>query len=173
MRIKNLLCSVLLVMVLGSLSAQKGLYTGSPEFESQIENYIRFTVPVIGVDDLTSHTDDYIILDIREKEEFEISHIPGAIHMGYEHPDWTKVKEISKDAKIIVYCSIGYRSEKIGEKLSKDGFQNVYNLFGSIFEWANQGNALVDIKNNPTNHLHTYNKEWSKWVRNPSIEKVW
>ena len=162
-----------MLLGLGSISAQKGLYTGSPEFETQIENYIRFSVPVIGVEDLKTGIRDYVILDIRERKEFEISHIPSAIYIGYDNPDWTKVKEFSKDTQIVVYCSIGYRSEKIGEQLSKKGFKNVYNLFGSIFEWANQGNELVDLQNNPTNRLHTYNQDWSKWVRNPEIEKVW
>ena len=57
--------------------------------------------------------------------------------------------------------------------MKKAGFSNVYNLYGSIFEWANQGHRLVDKGGQPTFKLHTYNKKWSKWVDNAKIEKVW
>ena len=72
---------------------------------------------------------------------------------------------ISKDATIIVYCSVGYRSEKITKKLNKMGYKNVSNLYGGIFEWVNQGHKVYDDKNNNTLKVHTYNKRWSKWLR--------
>ena len=50
---------------------------------------------------------------------------------------------------------------------------NVYNLYGSIFEWANEGLPLVDNNGYDTNAVHTWNKRWSQWVTNPNVEKVW
>ena len=72
-----------------------------------------------------------------------------------------------------MYCSIGYRSEKVGEELKKMGFKNVYNLYGSIFEWVNQGNEVVDENEKVTEKVHTYNKRWSKWIEDGKAEKVW
>ena len=70
-----------------------------------------------------------------------------------------------KNATIIVYCSVGIRSEDIAEKLQKAGYKNVFNLFGGIFEWKNKQNVVVDTNNNPTEKVHTFSKEWSKWLK--------
>ena len=80
---------------------------------------------------------------------------------------------IKKDQKVVVYCSIGYRSEKIGEQLQQLGYKDVHNLYGSIFEWVNAGNEVVDAKNNKTRKVHTYNRKWSQWVEDGKAEKVW
>jgi len=93
--------------------------------------------------------------------------------MGYDDYDGDLLNEVPKDTPIVVYCSIGYRSEKIGEKIQKLGFTKVYNLYGSIFEWVNQDNPVVDSNNKPTDKVHTYNKKWSKWVQDGKAVKVW
>lgn len=77
-----------------------------------------------------------------------------------------------KDKKIVVYCSIGYRSEKIAERIQAMGYE-VSNLYGSIFEWVNQGNQIVDNTGKETKELHTYNRKWSKWVEPDSVQKTW
>jgi len=64
----------------------------------------------------------------------------------------------------VVYCSVGYRSERIGEKLLDKGFTNVYNLYGGIFDWINNDYPLVDIADQPIQKVHGYNEDWSKWV---------
>jgi len=53
------------------------------------------------------------------------------------------------------------------------GYKNVYNLYGSIFEWVNDGNEVVDKNNKPTDEVHTYNKKWSKWVEEGKAKKIW
>jgi len=83
------------------------------------------------------------------------------------------VSDIDKETTLVVYCSIGYRSDKIGGQLKKAGFNRVFNLYGSIFEWVNRGYTVVDKAGHPTNRLHTYNKHWSRWVDNPKIEKIY
>lgn len=147
--------------------------TVNPEFEKKIDSYLDYTIPTITVDNLLDIKEDVVILDTREKKEYEISHIPGAIYAGYKKFDASVLDNINKDARIVVYCSIGYRSEKIGEKIKNLGYQNTYNLFGSIFEWANEGQPLEDNNGVITNKLHTYNKKWSKWVIEGKVEKVY
>ena len=63
-----------------------------------------------------------------------------------------------------MYCSLGIRSEDIAEKIQAAGFSNVFNLYGGIFEWKNQDNTIVTEENTPTQKVHTFNKEWSKWL---------
>ncbi len=127
----------------------------------------------MGVDELAKAEAEVYILDAREEAEFNVSHIPGARYIGYDRFKKKTVQDIPKDAKVVVYCSVGYRSEKIGEKLRKDGFTDVYNLYGSIFEWVNAGNPVENAAGEETNAVHTYNKKWSQWVIDGRAEKVY
>jgi rhodanese-related sulfurtransferase len=147
--------------------------TLDPAFDATIRSYINFTVPVLTCEELYQNREDYLVLDAREKEEFDVSHLADARLVGYKEFDYSKLSDIAKDTPIVVYCSIGYRSEKIGEKLKNNGFSQVYNLYGSIFEWSNRGYPLVDIAGQKTRRIHTYNKKWSKWVDDKRMEKVW
>ena len=52
-------------------------------------------------------------LDAREWREYEVSHIENAIYIGYKQFVITAINSIPKDNEIIVYCSIGKRSEDI------------------------------------------------------------
>jgi len=108
-----------------------------------------------------------VLLDSRELKEYKVSHLKNAIHVGYDKFNLkeTTSKLADKNATIVVYCSIGIRSEDIAEKLQKAGYKNVFNLFGGIFEWKNKQNIVVDSLNNPTEKIHTFNKEWSKWLK--------
>ena len=142
-------------------------------FHHKLESLLSFTTPLIGVQELAKHRDEYLIFDVREKEEYDVSHIEGAKFMGYKKPNFDLLEGVEKDRPIVVYCSVGYRSEKLGEKLKKRGFTNVKNLYGSIFEWKNEGFPVVDNENQPTDKVHTYNKRWSKWVEDGKAEKVW
>ena len=69
-----------------------------------------------------------IILDTREKEEFEVSHLRGARWVGYKTFSLEQVKDIPKNSPVVVYCSIGARSQEIGKKLQSEGYLQVYNL---------------------------------------------
>ena len=73
----------------------------------------------------------------------------------------------------MLYCSIGYRSEKVGEKLQRLGYTKVYNLYGSIFESVNVGNEVVDQNGKKVKKVHTYNKDWSQWVDETKTKKIW
>lgn len=147
--------------------------TIDPEFEKEVDSYLNYSVPAITVKNLIQIKDNVVLLDAREVKEYAVSHIPGANYIGFDDFDESVLAGIDKDQRIVVYCSIGYRSEKIGEKLKKLGYKNTYNLFGSIFEWANAGQPLVDQNGQETHMLHTFNKKWSKWVIEGKVEKVW
>jgi rhodanese-related sulfurtransferase len=147
--------------------------TKQPEFGKKIDGLISFTVPLMSVNELLNNKDKFIIFDAREKAEFDVSHIPDAIYLGYSDFNAGNIKNIPKEKNIVIYCSIGYRSEKIGEKLLRLGYKNVYNLYGSIFEWANEKYPLVGSNGKTTYTVHSYNKSWSKWVTNEEIKTVW
>jgi rhodanese-related sulfurtransferase len=172
---KNIFCFFLLIFFNTGCWAQvppNRAHCQNPKFDKQVATWLRFTVPTISPDSLKKLS-DIVILDAREREEYAISHLPNALFIGYNHMEKAVLTPIPKNKPIVVYCSIGYRSEKIGEKLQKMGFTKVYNLYGSIFEWVNQGNFVVNTEGGQTTKVHTFNKSWSKWVDNPDIQKVW
>ncbi len=143
-------------------------------FDKAVATLLSYTVPLKSVEDLSKEDlSNYTILDAREQKEFNTSHIQGAICVGYNNFDIQQLKDIDKNKPIVVYCSVGYRSEKIGEKLIQSGYTKVYNLFGSIFEWINQGNEIEKSSGNTTLEIHTYNQKWSRWVLNKKYKKVW
>lgn len=142
------------------------------DFDKKVDQYISFSAPVIDVKEAFKNKSSYIFLDAREASEYNISHIKDALFVGYDNFDKNKLKNIPKDQPIIVYCSIGYRSEKIAVKLRKSGFQKVYNLYGSIFEWVNQGHPVYS-HDKEVKKVHTYNKKWSKWMMNKNYQAVY
>ncbi len=135
------------------------------EFNTMADKMARGEVTDISVEELNADFSDYVILDTREKEEYDISHIEGAIWVGYDDFDLARVAGISKNKKVLTYCSVGYRSERIGEQLQKAGYQDVYNLYGSIFSWINSGYPLVNKNKEPVKKVHGFNQRWGKWVK--------
>ncbi|WP_299133236.1 rhodanese-like domain-containing protein [uncultured Tenacibaculum sp.] len=153
-----------------SVNAQKNLNELLKKFNSE-------NIPYITSNDLnkliqqsiisTQNNDQIILLDSREPKEYKVSHINNAICVGYDHfniKETIKKLPVNKNTKIIVYCSLGIRSEDIAEKLKEIGYTNIYNLYGGIFEWKNQGNQVVNKQQKTTEKVHTFNKEWSKWL---------
>lgn len=106
-----------------------------------------------------------VILDTREPCEYKVSHIRNAINVGCKTFSMDSVKNIAKGAKVVVYCSVGYRSKQIGEILVKNGYSNVFNLQGGIFKWVNDDFPIVDMNNHQTDRIHAYSKLWGKWLK--------
>jgi rhodanese-related sulfurtransferase len=144
----------------------------NPDFDKKVANMLSFSVKTISPSDLNRQP-NVLILDARERSEYDVSHLPNAVFVGYNSFEKKSLDTIPKDRPIVVYCSIGYRSEKIGEKLKKMGYTKVFNLYGSIFEWLNQGHPVVDKNGQATKKVHTFNKAWSRWVEEGKAEKTW
>ncbi|MEL6382448.1 MAG: rhodanese-like domain-containing protein [Cyanobacteria bacterium J06626_18] len=105
-----------------------------------------------------------ILIDARQPEEYAVSHLPGAYHW----PTLAAVQQsgVSRDATIVVYCSVGYRSARLAQQLQAAGYAHVMNLAGSIFEWHNQGQPLV-VDGEPTQTVHPYNHTWGMLLASP------
>jgi len=125
------------------------------------------SIPYISVEELQNESEDIILLDSREEKEFKTSHLKNAICVGYDifNLDSVQPKLSNKNSKIVVYCSLGIRSEDVAEKLKKAGYCNVYNLYGGIFEWKNNGLEVLNSQEKPTDSIHTFSKAWSKWLK--------
>ncbi len=138
--------------------------TNNKAFGVMIDALLSESVPVITCRELKKMP-NAVLLDARQKKEFAVSHLPNARWIGYDDFELSRVSNVPKDAPVVVYCSVGYRSEKVGEKLRAAGFSNVKNLYGSLFEWVNQGNAVVDSTGRPTRRVHAYSRTWGIWLK--------
>jgi len=150
--INTLLFFVLTQLAFGQSKLDKTL----KKFNSEKVEYIR-------VDEMPE-LEQIVLLDTRKKEEFYVSHLKNAIWVGYEAFEEARVlaQVPNKDTPIVVYCSIGVRSENIGEKLQELGYTDVKNLYGGIFEWKNQNHTVYNTNEVATDSVHAFDKHWGK-----------
>lgn len=139
---------------------------GQNTIDEAIEKYNSGTIPYILVEELQSElaeNEKIVLLDTRSREEYEVSHLKNAKWIGYKKFDEQNLQDIDNNAEIVVYCSVGVRSEKIGEELKDLGFKNIRNLYGGIFLWTNKGHPIYK-DGKQTDEIHTYNKRWESYI---------
>ena len=108
---------------------------------------------------LKSAPNALILLDTRSAAEYAVSRIANAMHA----PDVAAAQAVLAQhagKTAVLYCSVGYRSAALVEKLQELSAASVsaqvFNLEGSMFEWANQGRAVA-----LSTKVHPFNKAWS------------
>jgi rhodanese-related sulfurtransferase len=106
-----------------------------------------------------------VLLDVRTKAEFDVSHIHGARRI--EPGSAANAIDLARDTPIVTYCSVGYRSGAFAKKLQDAGYQNVENMSGSIFQWANEGRP-VERAGQRVEKVHPYDARWGKLLK-PSL----
>ncbi len=108
--------------------------------------------------------DSVFLVDVRSPEEYAVSHLQGAVQAE-------KVSEVQAlldrrtgveaEKPVVLYCSVGYRSSSIASRLIDKGYENILNLEGSIFQWANEGRPVYRA-GRPVHEVHPYNNRWGK-----------
>jgi rhodanese-related sulfurtransferase len=84
--------------------------------------------------------DKFLLVDVREDNEWAKGHIPGAVHMGrgvIERDIEKSVPETS--TKMILYCGGGFRSALVADNLQKMGYTNVESMDGGWRGWLEAG----------------------------------
>ena len=97
------------------------------------------------------------------KAEFEVSHLPGAQRVDPDAKAADVLPVLEKNRAIVTYCSVGYRSSAMADRLHKAGVTPVFNLEGSIFQWANEGRPL-EANGKPASKVHPYNATFGKML---------
>ena len=79
---------------------------------------------------------DVLILDVREQDEYDSGHIPGAalLPVGTINEDTAAAAIPEKDSMVLVYCRSGNRSKKAAAALAELGYTGIYE-FGGITTW--------------------------------------
>lgn len=130
---------------------------------------------VLGLlDPLDADTAKIVLFDVREQDEFAVSHLPGAIRLA---PN-VSVEQFIQDygARLdgvtpIFYCSVGRRSNALAEAVAAHSsqYQNPIvptNLRGGIFRWHNEDKPPVNLKG-ATDQVHPYNWYWRLLLEHP------
>ena len=105
--------------------------------------------------------DAVLLLDARAAEEFQVSHIDGAVRATTVHTALNAIQTDSRRPTVVVYCSVGYRSSQLVSRLKARGVKNVFNLEGSLFQWANEGRPLARGDQSAT-RVHPYDDDWGE-----------
>ena len=83
------------------------------------------------------------VLDVRTAEEFQRSHIPGAVNIDVNSPDFEKkVSELDKNKTYLVHCAAGGRSARACQKMEKVGFRELYDLSPGFRGWEKAGKPV-------------------------------
>lgn len=96
------------------------------------------SVPSINA---TEVKDDAVVLDVREPDEWEAGHIPGALHIPLSDVPG-RLGELPEGGQITVVCRSGGRSARATNWLTQNGYDAI-NLEGGMGAWEAAGREMV------------------------------
>ena len=105
-----------------------------------------------------------VLLDVREFEEYAVSHLRAAHLVASADEAATLVATVPPDTMIVAYCAVGYRSAALVAALRQRGITNVWTLRGSIFAWANE-NRPLHRNEQRVYSVHPFDDYWSALLR--------
>jgi len=114
----------------------------SPQF-LKLVNEAKARVKETNVADVKRRVDGgekFILVDVREDNEWAQGHVPGAVHMGrgiIERDIEARVPDTG--TKLVLYCGGGFRSALVAENLQKMGYTNVESMDGGWKGWVSSG----------------------------------
>jgi len=100
-----------------------------------------------------------LVLDARTAAEYGVSHLRDAVHIDPARPSLRPLRGRVRSDPVVVYCAVGYRSARLAHWLSAQGYTDVRNLEGSIFQWANEDRPVFRA-GRPTLEVHPYDRRW-------------
>lgn len=105
-----------------------------------------------------------LLLDTRTAEEFADGHIEGAVRVDSVSEAMRRLSARPAGTTAVLYCSVGYRSSAMLDALQAKGATSIYNLEGSLFEWANAGYAVI-ADDGRRGKVHPYDRKWGALLR--------
>ena len=97
-----------------------------------------------------------LLLDVRQPEEFAVSHLTGARRVDFGSRAEDVLAGVPDGQPIVCYCAAGFRSSIMATRLARASHKEVFNLEGAIFDWACEGRPLV-CGDQPTRDVHPFN----------------
>jgi len=101
-------------------------------------------VKYISESEFLESSDDFKLIDVRTKSEYESGFIERAINIDFFSDTFeSDVLSLNKNTKIILYCRTNNRSTKTANLLKKNGFNDISVIEGGITDWVKNGNDIV------------------------------
>ena len=94
--------------------------------------------------DLQGQDAPLVLVDVRELNEWNLGHIPGATYIGRGVLESTIEQRVPRDAHVVLYCQSGNRSALAGATLQQMGYGNVHSLAGGWRDWVGTGGEVAD-----------------------------
>jgi rhodanese-related sulfurtransferase len=114
----------------------------APQFLKIVDD-AKSRIREVTVDDVKTKLergDKFLLVDVREDNEWAAGHLPRAIHMGRGVIERDIEQRIpDPKSEIILYCGGGFRSALAADNLQKMGYQNVYSMDGGFRGWREAG----------------------------------
>ncbi|MCA0250931.1 MAG: rhodanese-like domain-containing protein [Actinobacteria bacterium] len=87
---------------------------------------------------------DTTLLDVRTAAEFAAGHLPGAVNLDVQSPDFAqRAATLDPGRNYAVYCHSGNRSKVAMTALARSGFTHLFDLAGGIGAWQSAGGEVV------------------------------
>ncbi len=164
MSIKYIITPLLILFMVQAPSTHLSAQVRSTSYNMMLRLLLGKSTATITVNEARLQVGSALFMDAREPAEYQVSHLRDARFVGYDSFDINSLRNMNRNQPIIVYCTVGKRSENISKKLQQAGFTKVHNLYGGILEWVNQGLPVYDEEGKSTLRVHTYTKFWGKWL---------
>ncbi len=131
------LLALTLVLAALPVSAADAPQGGKPPLPKSVKN-----VGPEEFDKLRAQTNT-VVLDVRTEKEFKAGHIPGAVNLDFNAPDFAKqAAALDKSKTYLVHCAGGVRSAKACNVMDKIAFTNVVNLEPGFKAWEKAGKPV-------------------------------
>ena len=91
---------------------------------------------------LIGQRSDIYLLDVRTPGEYRQTRLDGA-HLIPIDQLMQRLAELPGDRPILVYCAVGSRSAQVVNYLARRGYPELYNLYGGIYAWAQNGYPVL------------------------------
>jgi sulfur-carrier protein adenylyltransferase/sulfurtransferase len=113
------------------------------------------------VEERRRHGDDFVLLDVREKDEVRTGYIDGAISVPRGFLEMQVTGKIpSTDQEVVVYCAGGVRSLLAGRVLRDMGYEKVTSMAGGIGRWKDAGYPIVRDRQLSAEQLERYSRHF-------------
>ena len=93
---------------------------------------------------LADNGENFVLIDVREDNEWEKGHLPNAIHLGKGVIERDIEKQVpDQDTQLILYCGGGSRSALAAENLQRMGYTKAASLIGGFRGWRDEGGEIT------------------------------
>ncbi|WP_018290392.1 rhodanese-like domain-containing protein [Verrucomicrobium sp. 3C] len=126
-------------------------------------------VPTISTEELAKELDGSrqerpALLDVRTVDEFDVSHLKGAIRVSPNERIGAISRQFRMDQRIVVYDSVGFRAASFARRLHQSGYTEAKYLEGGIFKWANEGRPVYRGEKR-VNVVHPSDSYWGQLLK--------